>query len=224
MNRRNVLFAYIALALVVFGISWQLPSVNKIPLTRSSQGVTVRYLRSSVPLPAYQSEMAYLTEEKAFQKYASPAFKGTIVRIRDIEVDFNGEKEYYSIAKIRVDEPFTGDLAQGKQITVLLPRPIYLDTWVEGTEVISAFRIGMKGIFIPNILYDEDASWHENGETLYLSELADCSLGGGNYGVFLETHKGLLFNQNTYATLSPKCTLAQAELYVKACLNRYAQP
>ena len=122
-----------------------------------------------------------------------------------------------------MDKVYRGDLDAGETVTVLLPRPIYLHTWVEGTEIVSAMRAGMRGYFIPVRQYKADDTYTKNGLTLYYSDLANYSLGGGNYGVFLETDDGLLFNRETYTTLSPNCTFEQAEAYLTARLKPFSE-
>ena len=213
------LFSFLVSFLTMF---W-LTAHNELPLARSSPQIRAVPLRTSVVLPEHQSEMAFLSEKEAFQTYHTPAFQGTIRAIRDIAIHFGEHTNYYDIAKIHVDKVYRGDLDAGETVTVLLPRPIYLHTWVEGTEIVSAMRAGMRGYFIPVRQYKADDTYTKNGLTLYYSDLANYSLGGGNYGVFLETDDGLLFNRETYATLSPNCTFEQAEAYLTARLKPFSE-
>lgn len=224
MKTKWILIAYAAIGLCAIYLAVIFPGYNYIVLPHAVGDIRVQYLRNyNGEVPAYLSELAHTsTEEEAFQEH-NPAFQGKITRIRNIRAIFNGKSDitcYLAIAKIQVENVYAGNLSTGDTVTVLLPLPIVRNIWVEHTEIVSHFRAGMRGIFLPEML-DDSSCWKKGNASLYLSDLAAYSLNGGYTGVFLETRDKLLFNRSTYTSLSPDATLEEAGVYVSKMIEKY---
>ncbi len=180
-------------------------------------GVKVRYVDKTVMYSI--ADLASLSKEEIFQKMNTNIFKGTVMSIRNIEIDFNGSKDYKALAQIKVDEVYRGKVNPGETITVLLPCQINSNVWTEDTDTISAMREGMMGIFMP-MVYDNNSIAQVNGVTLHYKELADCGFSDGVRFAFLETSKGLVFDKYTYPELKDSTTLDQVEEYIIKMINK----
>lgn len=133
--------------------------------------------------------------------------------IKNIELDFNGRKNYRSIADIAVEEVYRGPCAAGDTVTVLLPCTVNEDV-TSGNELAAALRVGMTGIFMP-IIYDDTSTRQDNGATLALKDIADYGLADGSQFAFLETADGLLFARETYKSIVDADTLDEVEKYIR---------
>lgn len=189
-----------------------------IPLSDNSTNVIARYI-DKAPAINVNGDLQILTEKEVFSTFDMAIFKGTILEIKNIELDFNGEKEYRAIAEIEVKEIFQGSAKAGDTVSVLLPCPISEEIWVEDTDVVSAMRIGMTGIFMP-MLYDENSVWEQNNARLIKKDIADYGFLDGLQYAFLETESGLIFNRETYKSIADATTLNEIEEYIQMMLEK----
>lgn len=94
-------------------------------------------------------DLVYLTESEMFSHEKMYVFRGRVSGLSNITIDFNGVKEARCIATVLIEKVYKGDIAEGEQITMLLPCAIYADgSAVEDTGVISQIECGMEGIYI----------------------------------------------------------------------------
>ena len=147
-------------------------------------------------------------------------FKGTIKEIKNIVVDFNGEKEYRAIAQIEVGKVYRGTCSEGDTVSVMLPCPISGWIHVTDTSTVSEMKAGVTGIFMPMVLDDESALWMENGASLDKRDLADYDFVDGERYAFLETDSGLVFSRWAYASIADATTLDEVEEYIEKMLER----
>ena len=152
----------------------------------------------------------YLSPEQIFHERDTVIFKGTVEKIKNIEIN--------ALVQIRVEKVYRGNLKVDDTISVLLPCCIDTDQWVEDTETVSAMREGMTGIFMPTMLDDKTIA-SKDGATLYDKELADYVFFDGERFAFLETSKGLVFDRWTYPALQGCTTLDQVEAYVLSMIK-----
>ena len=148
-----------------------------------------------------------------FTYFDTAIFKGTVTEIENIELSFNGEKAYRAIARIRVEAVYRGSCQEGEEVSILLPCAIDTDTKVTDTEVVSAMRVGMHGIFMP-MIYEETSYWEQNGARLALKDLAPYGLPDGERYAFLEIGDGLVFARWAYESISDAATLEDIETYI----------
>ena len=197
-----------------------MPSDNStIALSDGSTNVVVRYI-DEAPMISTLSDLQLLTEEEVFSTSDMAIFKGIVLEIKSIEVDFNGEKEYRAIAQIEVEEVFQGSCGTGETVSVLLPCPISEEIWVEDTDVVSAMRIGMTGIFMPVLYNDENSIWEQNNARLVKKDIAEYGFLDGLQYAFLETESGLVFSRGTYKSIADVTTLNEVEEYIQTMLHR----
>ncbi len=182
-----------------------------------TDGVRISYA-NYVPYSSMENMLIYLTEEELFTHFDTAIFKGTVTEIRNIQLDFNGDKNYRALAKIQVEHTYRGDCTAGEIVTVLLPCPITDRVWVEDTEVISRLEVGMTGIFMP-VIYGADSFWEQNGATLLLRDVADYGFADGMRYAFLETDGGLVFARHAYPSMENASTLEEVEAYVIAMIE-----
>lgn len=205
--------ACVVLAVAV-GFFWKGDSEPKY----RSENVSVSYVDdvSLIPQNFVRNELISLSEEEIFTHRDTAIFKGTVTDIKNIVICWeDGWDEYRAIATIRVDKLYRGDCAEGEEVTVLLPCPIYdkFGVWVEDTGIIAQLKVGMTGIFMP-FPYREDSLYSVNNSRLYLKELADYGFLDGMRFAFLETDRGVVFADSDFESIRHATTLEEIEEYV----------
>ncbi len=159
--------------------------------------------------------LIYLTEEEIFNNYNTVIFKGTVTDIENIEIDFDGEVVYRSIATISVQDVYRGSLQTDQEVTILLPTQIDVNGyWVSDMDVISQISVGMTGIFMPLVLDDESAMWQQNNVWFDKREIVDYGLLDGERYAFLETENGFVFAEWAFEGISNAQNLDDVEEYI----------
>lgn len=202
--------AVLAFTAVLFSPLFEAKS--KVDLELSSGNVTVHYVEDA-PNTTSSSILEQLTEDEIFNKYNTSVFKGAVEEIQNLKIKFGKNTEYQSIATIKIDEVYRGDEKSGEVVKILLPTPIGTDVWVEDTEVVSALRVGVEGIFMP-IKYNGTEKRMENGATLYWKDISDYGVLDGERFMFLQTNQGLIYSKDAYKSLSGALTLEDIKKYV----------
>ncbi len=163
--------------------------------------------------------LEWLAEEELFHQEGLYAFRGRVSGLTNVTVDFNGEKEFRCIATVAVERVYCGDVAEGEQISILLPCPAgMVGVKIEDTGIAAQIESGMEGIFMPRE-YHEGAFWEQNGATLMLRDLAPCGLWDGIRWLFLGTERGLAYEENSYPGAAGAATLDDIEEYVVKMLG-----
>ena len=213
-NRRSVLALAACLALVVAVI---IPIQNnirsRIPLSEASSGVTIRYANSADRMYPSSGALVPLTEDELFTHFDTAIFAGTVTELNNIVVDCNGMKSYWAIAKIEVSKVYRGIINPGDTVSVRMDFPILDTQFAEDTETLSHLRTGMTGIFMP-MIYDSTSTYEHNGATLALKDIADFGFADGVRFAFLETSNGLVFDRQSYESISDATTLDEIEEYI----------
>lgn len=191
---------------------------NQIKLSDNSRNVTARYTRSPIFMQS-SSSLIFLTEEELFTHFDTAIFKGRIRRLNNIELNFNGDKNYRAIAEIEVETVYRGSCNIGDTVSVLLPCPIMEGFWVEDTDIISSIQVGMTGIFMP-MIYDDTSIREQNGARLALKDVADYGFADGVRYAFLETEDGLVFSRSSYESISGATTLDEIEKYILNMISK----
>lgn len=195
-----------------------LSSNSKLDLAHS-KGVSVRLINHP-PNMNINYELVELTPEEIFQEWSDVAFRGTIKEIENIKVSFGFQRNnYWAIASIKVDEVYRGEITAGDLVKILLPCPIQEDVWVEDTEVVSAMRVGMEGIFIP-MKYDASSKYMENDRILYLTDICEYGFPDGVRFAFLQTEAGLLYSNWSFDIIPRPSSLDDIEKYVRAMVEQ----
>lgn len=189
---------------------------NKIDLSELSNNVSTKYVKKAPNLGAFDLEQ--LSEKELFSKYNTSIFKGNILKIDNIEINFNSQKEYWAIAQIKVEKVYRGNCKVGDTVSVLLPCPISNNMWVEDTETVSAMKAGMTGIFMP-IEYNETSFYEANGARLALKDIADYGFRDGVRYAFLETKDNIIFPKWAYKSIENATTLEEIEDYIEKMIK-----
>ena len=188
---------------------------NRFGLSDNSYNVTIFYNEKAPNISAEKSLLCSYTEEELFTVFDTHIFKGKILSLDNIEMDFNGEKLYRAIAQIKIEKVYRGSCDKGDTVSVMLPCPITEGVWVEDTDTVCAMKEGMTGIFMP-IFYTEENSFLEyNNARLVQKDIADYGFADGMRYAFLETEDGLIFDRGSYETISDAKTLDEVEEYVE---------
>ncbi|AEV68489.1 hypothetical protein [Acetivibrio clariflavus] len=174
----------------------------------------------SVPgnISSAKNSLVWHSEEELFSVWRTVIFKGTVTGIQNIEIDFNGDKEYRSIAEIEVEKVYRGNIKLGDNLSVLLPCPISINLKVEDTDIISQIKVGTTGIFMP-MEYNESSIWEQKGAVLMLKDVADYGFADGRRYAFLETDTGLIFARDAYPSIEAATTLQEVENFVLKMIN-----
>lgn len=141
------------------------------------------------------------------------------MNLNNIELDFNGDKNYRAIAEIEIETVYRGSCNVGDIVSVLLPCPIMQGFGVEDTDTVSAMQVGMTGIFMP-MIYDDTSIREQNGERLALKDIADYGFADGVRYVFLETENGLVFSRSSYESIPDATTLDEIENYILNMISK----
>lgn len=206
-------FATAACAIaIILCVSMFNNNISDIELAKSDSNASVKYIKNP-PNIHMSADLVWLTEEEIFSTWNTHIFMGTVLEIQNIEINYNGMEDYRSIAKIRIDKMYRGNKNIGDVVDVLVPCPINTDLWVEDTGVVSAMRIGTKGIFMPT-KYDETHYCEMNGVRVYYNDFVEYGFADGERFAFLESENGLLFAEFAYESIQNATTLEEIEQYV----------
>jgi len=181
---------------------------DEIKLKRSSDNMRVRYVdAANVPRRTIQASYRYMTEYEVFLKYNSLIFCGTIKRIRNLELDFDGDLDYHSLILIEVDEVIRGDIQRGDVLAVEYGRLIGEDT--QGLPM----RTRMNGI---STIVNTDPSWYyQRGRaSLCYIDIAEYTFIHVNLGTYLDTPEGVFFYPFMYDGLTDPQTLDDVKEYI----------
>lgn len=205
------------LAVSIFLVNYQR---NKIGLSDASVNVTACYTNNPFIFKGSSESLTGLTEEELFTCYDTAIFRGTVLEIRNIVLNFNGDKEYRAIAQIEVEKVYRGPCSEGDTVSVMLPCPIAKGFWVTDTSTVSAMKAGTTGIFMPVIYDDENSVLEQNGAKLDKRDLADYGFADGERYAFLETDNGLVFDKDAYGSIAEAASLDEVEDYIETMLER----
>ena len=188
-----------------------------------SNGVTVNRVNNPPTIQSH-ADLMYLTEEELFSDWRGMervVFDGVVKKVDNIVLRFGSEwhnESYRAIAYIEVGEVYRGNIEPGTTVTVLLPAPVGNNNiWVEDTSVSTQMTVGTMGIFLP-VRYNESSTWEENGNTLYLQELAEYGLLDGERHAFLEKQGELVFRRDAYPSVADATTMDEIRQYVMTML------
>ena len=207
------------LAMLVAGVFSINQQRNQISLSDNSTNVAAYYTDNPFIFIISIDSLIPLTEEELFTTFNTAIFKGTVSKIRNIVVNFDGEKAYRAIAEIEIEEVYRGPCSAGDTVSVMLPCPIAKGFWVTDTSTISAMEVGTTGIFMPMIYDDESSIWEQNGAKLDKRDIADYGFADGERYAFLETEDGLIFARDAYVSIANVNTLDEIEDYIKTMLE-----
>ncbi len=173
----------------------------------------VTYGEHNIPSYTSKGELVYFSEEELFERENMYAFRGKVVELQNITINFDGFKEYRCVAVLDIEKVYQGEITVGEQIRMLLPCPITKDIKQEDTGVIAGIKVGMEGIFMPWV-FDENSYIEMNGKIFDKSEVASCGLADGMRWAFLASEYGVVFEKNAYKGAVGAATLDDIEAYV----------
>lgn len=206
--------AVAALLVFVFSASYFFGD-SKEGILYSQNGVVVKEVAEVEGENLDPSAITMLfTEDDVFSMFDTVAFLGTVEKVNNISMDFDGIVHYRAMAVIKVDKVYKGNLNPGENIQVMLPGPV--DTGqVMGADfnITRAMKPGERGIFMP-MIYNADEVWEENGKVLSMKELADYAIIDTERFAFMDTEEGLLFARDTFPKISNASTLEEVEQYI----------
>lgn len=225
MNKKPAWFKWGTIAacfalVLAIGIPMMNNQNNRLILSDASTNVIVKYVDKVQAQAQGAGALAEFTEEELFTNFNTAVFKGTVTKIKNIEIDYNGFTDYQAIAEIHVDVLYRGNCAVGDTVSVLLPCPLQANIWVEDTGVASKICEGTVGIFMPE-QYDETSVVKMNGATLALQDISEYGLPDGERFAFLETDSGLVFDLWAYQSIAEATTLDEIADYVQKMIAKY---
>ncbi len=218
MKKENTKVALgIGCALLLSASLIVLPLMNsgkgEIDLSRTESGIRV-YYEEAEQLELPRVEISYVwpeSEQEIFEEWYPDIIRGTVVRCRNIEIDYgNGNRIGSALIDIRVEKVYKGGFRVGETVTLKAG---------EGYEYAEETVKGAEGIFLCN-RYTEDSYATYGGETLMLADIADGGL--SNRFNFLDSERNVamhfLFTSRysyCYDALDPMLsTLDDVEAYM----------
>lgn len=167
-----------------------------------------------IPWPDKKVHYEWYDEDELFSGDDLYVFRGTVTELRDITLDYNGYKKGECIATVKIEKVYKGDIKAGDEITIELPFPICVDeNYVKEPNLIRNIKVGTEGIFTPRA-WGENMYTENNGAVLMNRDIADCALGDGFRGVFLDTGEWLVYWKDAYPGAKGAETLDDIEEYV----------
>lgn len=194
---------------------------RRIELSRYSKGVRASYA-FFVPSIGVEACLVQLTEEELFTEWSDIIVKGTVKKIDNIKLNFNGDTMYRALADIQVEKVYHGKCTEGKTIRVLLPGAVTAGIHSSIMDTLGRLEVGMTGIFMPRA-YGIDSVYQSNGAILYLGDLAPYGFGDGIRFAFLETKDGLVFDESAYVGAQGAHNLEDIEAYIYEMLELYLE-
>lgn len=186
---------------------------------KQSEGVRANYA-VFVPNIGAEACLVYLTEEEIFTECSDGIFKGTVTKIDNIKLNFNGFIDYRALVEVQVEKVYRGTCEEGETIRMLLPGAVMNGSNNSIMDTLGQLKVGMTGIFMPKA-YTADSIYQTNGATLYLRDLAPYGFGDGIRFAFLETEEGLVFDRSVYVGAKGAVTLEEIEAYIYEMLELY---
>ncbi len=148
-------------------------------------------------------------------------FRGTLLSLENVLVDYNGTREHRARVTLRVDSVLKGDAKQGETLTLLMPFGFRFEKGytTSATGTIEQMQEGMEGIFLMNA-YDETSYSEYNGARLHLLDVADGTLSDGERYCFLAGENGVFMHDvwKSEADLSEDMSLDEIETHLKALI------
>ncbi len=194
----------------------------EIPLMRTTDNVRVRRI-TDVPfyhVCTYHPSLSdYVPGVEFINQENVDIFKGKILSLQNIMIDYDGVTEYRALVTISVDQVYRGE-PKSDTITILMPFGFYFSdhVFVEDTTVISHMEKGMEGIFLAK-KYDEGDYSQVNGSNLSLMDIAEYGMSDGERWCFLMSEDGLIYDDVTHDALKGAATLSDVALYIKQSLE-----
>lgn len=161
----------------------------------------------------WKIQYEWYDEDELFSGDDLYAFRGTVTELYDITLDYNGKLMGESIATVKIEKVYKGDLKVGDEITVELPYPVCSGASIKGPNIIRSIKVGMEGIFMPRA-WDENTYSEYNGAVIMHRDLAECGFADGFRGFFLDTEYGLTYWKDAYPGAKGAETLDDIEEYV----------
>ncbi len=165
--------------------------------------------------------LAYHYSPKELVDRSEIIFRGTLLSLDNVLVDYNGTREHRARVTLRVDSVLKGDAKQSETVTLLMPFGFRFAKGytTSATGTIEQMQEGMEGIFLMNA-YDETSYSEYNGARLYLLDVADGTLSDGERYCFLSGKNGIFMHDvwKSKAGLSEDMSLDEIETHLKALI------
>lgn len=202
-----------------------------------SDGFTVRNIKNPPNLYGAAS-LVPLTEEELFaERYDGitiDVVEGTVTEAENIVISYGGIidtiregtgphvfKDYRSIVTIEVSEVYRSDIEIGESVTVLLHSPVAVtgnEPFSTDSDISSRMTVGAKGIFLL-WKYDESTYSEQNGNRIYLLDLAQYGVGDGERCGFIDTPEGPVFSRHAFESIADATTMDEVRQYVITMLE-----
>lgn len=145
-------------------------------------------------------------ERSYFANYDTDIFRGTVLGTRLVHLNGDEESLPRIVATIRLSKVYRGSLAPGDTITLIAGKQAKVSN--ELTDSVTCYYIepGMRGIFM--VVPSEEKRIE-----------ADYELPDDRHFAFLDTDQGLIFERDTYTSISDAQTLDDIESYIYTMLQ-----
>lgn len=190
---------------------------DEIRLSDASTATAV-YGLDDEGMPSGKSRVEWYDEDELFSDETFQtelcAFRGTVTKLQNITLDYNGYKICECIATVKVTTVYKGDFKVGDEVKLELPYPVGVEVRVKMPNLTRYIKVGIEGIFTP-LVWDENSYSERRGAVLMHRDIADCGLPDGFRFMFLCTDDGeLIWRHDAYPGAVGSATLDDIEEYV----------
>lgn len=216
-------FALIIIGLAVLSNNTLIKKSPDFDLAQSTGTVSVKYIgQNEIPKDINISGMLEdIPENELFTRYKIVAFKGEVKNIDNILIEYGTQLQYYSIATIKVEKSYKGDIESGSTVNILIPYAYQEGVSIEDSDTVEHLKVGMTGIFTPKVndKIGIDDDFIQSGESrIVFADIAEYRFLDGTRWMFLDTDEGLIFDRSSYGKASYSKTLYDIEDYVNSMI------
>ena len=167
-----------------------------------------------------KTKLFFLSEEEMFSMEDRCIFRGRVLELTNIILEYDEERMTRCIATIIVDKVYKGDIIPGGSVEVLLPNGVSLGGYPgEDCGIAMGIADCSEGIFMVKE-YSEDEYETIHGGVIYLTDLAPYGITDGLRWMFLATDKALVFSRESYPGARSAKDLDDIEKYVLKMLGK----
>ncbi len=151
-------------------IPYAINSSSQIPISNYNGNISIKYTNKSNFDKLTGDLLVFYTEQELFEN-TDCVFSGTIDTIKNIEINYDGNRVYKSLITIKTDKFYKGNIQ--KSTVTVLSAPISRKISTTDTELLSTLKEGEYGVFLANTVA-KGTVYSESDCSFDASEICDA--------------------------------------------------